>query len=308
MNSRDPRKREREFAVANSSRGVAARLGENVTHANATSSGGGAPTKSMPLFVYVLQLEGGNFYVGKSVDVMKRYQQHLNSFGGSAWTRKYKPIGIDKIQPSSSDFDEDKITKEYMSIFGIDKVRGGAYVEVQLSSNQIDLLLRELRSANDLCTRCGGADHFVKDCHVQLLSPNKTELPKTELRNASNHCTRCGRVGHMVKDCYAHLSPNKTDLPKTEQQKTSNHCSRCGRAGHYAKDCYAKTDVSGGKMAHEDFYDESDEEEWVCNYCDRSFTTAFGAGVHERSCKEKISKDKQSKSRGGGGASGGNRC
>jgi hypothetical protein len=39
--------------------------------------------------------------------------------------------------------------------------------------------------------------------------------------------------------------------------------------------------------------EESEEEEelvWGCDYCDRTFTTAFGAGVHEKSCREKNTK------------------
>ena len=41
--------------------------------------------------VYVLRLEGGRYYIGKSDNVMNRYQQHLGG-SGSAWTRKYRPV------------------------------------------------------------------------------------------------------------------------------------------------------------------------------------------------------------------------
>lgn len=37
------------------------------------------------------------------------------------------------------------------------------------------------------------------------------------------------------------------------------------------------------------FLESSDE--WGCEYCDRTFTTAFGCGLHEKSCKEKNSKN-----------------
>ena len=46
--------------------------------------------------IYILRCEGGRYYVGKSDNVMKRYQQHLSG-SGSAWTRKYKPIAIEKM-------------------------------------------------------------------------------------------------------------------------------------------------------------------------------------------------------------------
>jgi predicted GIY-YIG superfamily endonuclease len=162
--------------------------------------------------IYVLGLQGGRYYVGKSDDVPKRYQQHLNG-SGSAWTRKYRPVSLVKTIENASPFDEDKITKEYMSKYGIDKVRGGSYVEVDLSDFQTETIKTEIWGAKDLC-------------------------------------------------------------------------KNCGRSGHFVKDCYAKADISGNKIEYEE---ESEEEElvWECDYCDRTFTTAFGAGVHEKSCREK---------------------
>jgi predicted GIY-YIG superfamily endonuclease len=172
--------------------------------------------------IYVLRLEGGRYYVGKSDNVMKRYQQHVGG-GGSAWTKKYKPVSLEKTVENVSPFEEDKITKEYMAKYGVDKVRGGSYVEVELSDFHKEALNMEIWGAKDLC-------------------------------------------------------------------------SQCGRKGHWVKDCRAKTDVSGNKIAYEDSSDEeedSDEEvEWGCEYCDRTFTTAFGCGVHEKSCKEKNTKSR----------------
>ena len=79
--------------------------------------------------IYVLRLEGGRYYIGKSDNMMNRYQQHING-SGSAWTRQYRPVSLEKIIENVSPFEEDKITKEYMSKYGIDNVRGGSYVEI----------------------------------------------------------------------------------------------------------------------------------------------------------------------------------
>lgn len=159
--------------------------------------------------IYVLRLEGGRYYVGKSEDVMARYSQHLKG-SGSAWTRKHKPVALEKTFENVSPFQEDSITKEYMSKYGIDKVRGGSYVEVELSDFHKNALNMEIWGAKDLC-------------------------------------------------------------------------SQCGRKGHWVKDCHATKDVSGNTIE----YEEEDEYEWGCEYCDRTFTTAFGCGVHEKSCKSK---------------------
>jgi predicted GIY-YIG superfamily endonuclease len=86
--------------------------------------------------IYILRLEGGRYYVGKGDNVMNRYQQHLNG-GGSAWTRKYKPISVVRIIPNSSPFEEDKQVKEYMAKYGIQNVRGGSYVQIDLEESQI---------------------------------------------------------------------------------------------------------------------------------------------------------------------------
>jgi predicted GIY-YIG superfamily endonuclease len=161
--------------------------------------------------IYVLRLQSGKYYVGKTDNVEKRFQQHMSG-SGSSWTRKYKPIKIEKTISNASHFEEDKVTKEYMAKHGIENVRGGAYVEVELSDFHKDALQMEIWAAKDLCTQCG-------------------------------------------------------------------------RAGHFIKDCNAKTDTSGNKIVYED--DEEEEDEWGCEYCDRTFTTEFGCRIHEKSCREK---------------------
>ena len=171
--------------------------------------------------IYILKLKKGKYYIGKSDNVLNRFQQHING-NGSSWTKKYKPLSIEKTIENVSSFEEDKITKEYMYKYGIDNVRGGSYIEIELTDLQKEILCKEIWTANDLCTRCG-------------------------------------------------------------------------RAGHFIKNCYSKTDIFGNTIDEEEEDEEEDEEEecWGCNYCDRTFTTKFGALVHEKSCNNK-KKSKQS--------------
>ena len=76
--------------------------------------------------IYILKLESGKYYIGKSNDVNKRFEQHITG-NGSSFTKIYKPVAIDKIIKNTSPFDEDKITKEYMIKYGIDNVRALCY-------------------------------------------------------------------------------------------------------------------------------------------------------------------------------------
>jgi len=130
--------------------------------------------------IYVLRLEGGRYYVGKSDTVMKRYKEHLDG-SGSAWTRKYKPVSLEKTISNVSPFEEDKVTKEYMHKYGIDKVRGGSYVQIELDEFQKESINREIWGAKDLCTQCGRAGHFIKDCYAKTdVSGNKIEYEEDD--------------------------------------------------------------------------------------------------------------------------------
>jgi len=182
--------------------------------------------------IYVLRLEGGHYYVGKSEDIEKRYVQHVNG-SGSAWTRRWSPISILKTYTNVSHFEEDKVTKELMAKYGIDKVRGGSYTDIDLDREQMRSLEREIRGAKDLCIRCGKMGHFVQRC------------PEEEIEEDDD------------------------DEEESEDQ---------------------------------DEDDDSEEEdeivEWLCEYCDRGFTTQFGAMVHERSCQQRGSSSTVTSSKG----------
>ena len=116
--------------------------------------------------IYVLKLESVKYYIGKSNDIHKRFQQHLNGIG-SSWTKKYKPLKIEQIINNTSPFDEDKITKELMNKYGIDNVRGGSYCNIELSDFQTQTLKTEIWCAKDLCSKCGHKGHFIKDCYAK---------------------------------------------------------------------------------------------------------------------------------------------
>ena len=65
------------------------------------------------VYIYILQLEEGKYYVGKTNNPQFRLEEHFNS-NGSAWTKLYKPITLLELKPNCDDYDEDKITRQYM--------------------------------------------------------------------------------------------------------------------------------------------------------------------------------------------------
>ena len=115
------------------------------------------------VFIYVLKLEQGKYYIGKTNKPQFRLNNHFNS-NGSEWTKKYKPIKVLDIKKNCDNYDEDKYTRKYMDKYGINNVRGGSFVTIKLSDSEIDILKKMNNGTNDKCFICGKKGHFAKHC------------------------------------------------------------------------------------------------------------------------------------------------
>ena len=135
--------------------------------------------------IYILRLSTGKYYIGKTKNVDKRWEEHISG-NGSGWTKKYKPLSLIKSVVSTSHFDEDRYVKEYMEKYGIENVRGGTYSNMVLDANCIAVLEKEIRHSNNLCVRCGRGTHFVKDCYATTDSDGKAIKKETAKETAKN--------------------------------------------------------------------------------------------------------------------------
>lgn len=137
--------------------------------------------------VYVLELQEGRVYVGKSIDPGVRLLQHMRGYG-SAFTKVYKPTGL--FLPrlgnlvGTGDGPEREETLRQMELRGVDKVRGWKYCCKALGKRDREEIEANIREMDDLCRRCGRAGHFSKSCtyrtdrHGKKIAAGRAGRPK----------------------------------------------------------------------------------------------------------------------------------
>jgi hypothetical protein len=208
------------------------------------------------VFIYILQLVNGKYYIGKTNNPSFRLDQHFNS-EGSKWTKKYKPISVLEIISNCDDYDEDKYTIKFMEQYGINNVRGGSFCEIKLSDTNISTLNQMMKGVTDKCYICGKNDHFVNNCKNFVVKKDETYVA-----NEKCNCPTSFMFPHRRKKCslnklillfddendnidkiIKHKETQDTEQVKIE--KNNGSCFRCGRHGHYISSCYASTHIKG---------------------------------------------------------------
>ena len=152
------------------------------------------------MIVYVLELQGGKYYVGITSNLDLRYFQHIDG-KGSAWTSKFHPLSIIEKRMTANPFEEDMVTKEYMAKYGIDNVRGGSYVSITLDSVQIESITRELRNVAGYCKNCGDLGHYMKEC-IKKKEQDIRIIPRTSIWE----CDSCSALYSSFDECLKHES------------------------------------------------------------------------------------------------------
>lgn len=211
--------------------------------------------------LYVLKSSNDKYYVGVTDNLEARLDQHKTG-QGSEWTKKHNKFELLYTKSVESPLDEDHEVKKLMIQYGIDNVRGGSYSNINLTSEQINTLNRELTHANNGCFHCGSTDHYAKNCknkqncdrcgrksHIKSSCYAKTlklcDIPIYELR----YCSHCGRKDHSNESYSNFLCTYKTDRYGTVLTKTGAFfCERCGRSGHLIVDCFAKSTYNNIKI------------------------------------------------------------
>ena len=181
--------------------------------------------------IYVLKLKHGKYYVGKSQNVQARLHSHISG-QGCAWTKLHPPLSLLEVRENQSPFMEDAVTKEYMSKFGIENVRGGSYSEIELYQEDLDAITREMRGASDRCMRCGRTGHWAKDCFA------RTEVDGAPIVENSGFMDTALAFAAPVLIAGAPSLLKGQSSPQGNWKRTAV-CYRCGKRGHIAPECWS---------------------------------------------------------------------
>jgi hypothetical protein len=203
------------------------------------------------VFIYILKLEKGKYYIGKTNNPQFRLENHFNS-NGSEWTKTYKPLKVLEIKPNCDDYDEDKYTRMFMDKYGMNNVRGGSFVSVKLTKTQKDILHQMSNGTNDKRFICGKGGHFAKDCQENECWETDSDEEYEEVWV----CNYCEKEFIEERKCeyhekYCNLKNKKKiiyesdDSDDEDDEDNDNCCFRCEKEGHYASSCYASKHING---------------------------------------------------------------
>ena len=191
--------------------------------------------------IYVLKCEQDKYFVGKisnkHIFKFKNFNPLLYDF-----TIKYKPLHLHKFIENVDIFEFDKFVKKYMNKYGIANVRGGSYLDIDLSESQTNTLQAELWTIQNKCYLCGDA-HTHKECPHKLIIENSCNnkdyiyINKNEYRNPVMiqtyicyiGCCVCGKnaVGRVSYTKFDYLITSPSYLDNNSNIKKLAICEIC---------------------------------------------------------------------------------
>ena len=147
--------------------------------------------------IYVLELQGKKYYVGKTNHTFRRFNQHKTG-SGAKWTQKHKVEDLFAFHKDMKDSDENKITIQMMKKYGVRNVRGGSWTKVNMTEAEIKRLENKINAR-------GRRRRTTKTPQKKAMASKKKS------------CTRCGRTSHTVEKCYARFHANGKSLTRKRE-------------------------------------------------------------------------------------------
>ena len=175
--------------------------------------------------VYVLELSGGNFYVGKSENIESRISQHEKDSGAS-WTKVHPIIGrVDTITQQMDDLEswERAETLELAHKYGIEKVRGHTWTQKILTEQKKNEFISQIRERKDLCRKCGSPDHMISSCRSKEKAPETKSKYNRFKKKAPETKPKYNRFKKKASETTKPKYNKKAPDPESESESESEY-------------------------------------------------------------------------------------
>lgn len=144
------------------------------------------------VFIYILKLWGGRYYVGMTNNLNFDIDTHFNT-EILDWTKLYKPIQILEFIPDCDENDIDKYVVKLMEKHGILYVRGGSYTQFKLGNASYKIW--QTFNKKNKCHYCGELGHVYGFCNKSNLEPD---------RLYTWYCKVCNKNYNNIKEIVEH--------------------------------------------------------------------------------------------------------
>lgn len=136
--------------------------------------------------VYILKCKHNCYYIGKTHgSYFIEIDNHFRG-NGCEWTKIHKPVRLEILRHFCNENDDDFYTRLYMTKYGLDKVRGGSYSQLQLSEEQV-YEIKDYPIDNQItCFKCFMKGHkgymcpFLRSSYVKQHNADRKSLTDTD--------------------------------------------------------------------------------------------------------------------------------
>ena len=204
--------------------------------------------------IYVLECEGGKFYVGKTGDGERRLKQHIAG-QGAEWTKMNKPKRIVDYYKNAKDVDEKKVFESMVKKHGASKVRGAYFTKRKATRKEIRSLEKKVglggkKTTRNLSKKKSTTTSKRKPKSKSSKTTKKTKT-KTEYIASGYKKDRYGRIVQKTARDYAierktnSITVKKKTITKKKKTSKKKTAPSAKKEGGVSK---SKTTYSGGKF------------------------------------------------------------
>lgn len=193
--------------------------------------------------VFILRCEHQCYYIGKtSGNYFIEIDKHFKG-KGVEWTQLHKPLNVEVVRYFCDNNDDDFYTRLYMTKYGLDKVRGGSFSQVDLSIKQLLEIYHYPIDTHITCVKCHLKGH--KQTHCPFFRDNvyithdadedekiNNDTDEQEHKNNDNIEKKNRITSWLLQITHKIISPLKYIVEKLWSNKVDEMLSmRLGRSG-----------------------------------------------------------------------------